>query len=409
MADFYFQYRYKNKGQDPDWFLNLDAETKKVLSFESVMNNEDDFPFHLRFSPLIYAGINHYVIENTAMFEDISRVFHLWRLTYIKQLSLLRDPESATRVGADDFFHTRYEHSFDVLAVANLLGTNAQLSKEDLMIFQIAAVSHDFRTPAGGDVTKLIDPEAFDEDKHYNEIFETEEWKTFAKKYSISKQQAKLYDTVQGKGVLGELLDVADKLAYVARDTDMYLNKTMRVFHFNGMVNGVATYDGGSSIQVIKSALESNPLVYSLWDSVEVVNGQVVIANTEKLTDFLKFRALLFKELYYNYSGRFSVYMFAKKVIKHLYDSGQLTPERLLEVGDFDLMMDLDKFLGSPFLLLAKPEVVIEECENREEALKKEIDSLMDSPTFVNVYIITLKDLNIPESHRAKVKEIFKI
>src|SRR3989339_751286 len=439
LTDFYLQFKYKNEGKDPEWLGEVDSETRKFLAYQFYANNMDNFPPHFRFSRMLYAGINRFAIENVDMFEDLYDVFKLGRLQLIKQLSLLRDPASAMVGGGEDFPHTRYGHSFDVLAISNLLGNNASLSLEDMKILQIAAVSHDFRTPAGGDVTKLIDPKAFDEDKHYDDIFKTKEWRAFIKKYNISKEQEKkLYHTVQGEGVMGKLLDLADKLAYVARDADMYLNEIIRVIEFSGMENGVATYNDKPDLLPIKNILESDPLVCNVWDSVEIINGQVVMTNDQKLTSFLKLRALLFKELYYNYVGRFSVYMFTKKVLKFLYENKQLTQKYFLEGDDSRLMADLEKFLGSEmFPISVKPDkAVVKKCSNIEEARKfassfnddsgkiaiiddflpisnsgtkkflvkkdskvvpfceaypseaKEIDGLMKPPSFINVYLM---------------------
>ena len=461
LVDFYLKFKYENNGEDPVWLGEVNIETRKFLAFQLFANKSmDDFPPYLRFSRMQYAGINSFAIENVSMFEDLHDVFKLGRLQLIKQLSLLRDPASAIIGGGEDFPHTRYGHSFDVLAIANLLGINAKLSLEDLRILQIAAVSHDFRTPAGGDVTKLIDPEAFDEDKHYGEIFETKEWKAFAKKYGISKEQEeKLYQVIQGEGVMGKLLDLADKLAYVARDADVYLNEIMRVIDIKEMEDGAVSYNDKPELQSIKNILESDPLVCNVWDSVEIINGQVVVTNVQKLSDFLKLRALLFKELYYNYVGRFSVYMFAKEIIKYLYETGKLKQKEFLEGGDSMLMAYLEKFIGSQmFPILTKPRnAVVERCLNIKEARKfaasfnndsekiaiiddfspisnsgtnkfkvknndkivsfneafpeeaGKIDSLMVPPLFINVYVMTFKDLGIPRSHQEKIKDIFRV
>ena len=465
LVDAYVFYKYENNGKSPEWFALLDPATQRTLSFQEIWNRQTDFPPYFRFAPMLYSGVNCFVMENVPMYEELNKVFNLSRLAGIKQFGYKQDPlttQHEIRMRINSFNHQRYRHVFSVLALANLLGTNAGLSQEDLRLLQIAGVTHDYRTPAGGDTTKIfVDPEIFDEDKHYNEIFETKEWKEFAEKHGITKaQEEKLYRAIQGEGVLGKLLDIADKVAYVCGDVDMYLNAPDHMAFFREGEN-TGGYDemGNPGFQAIKSITKSDLEVCSLWDSIEITEDKVIIADSERLARFLKLRALMFRELYMSRYSRFFFEMFVGKVTKHLWDEGILTEEILLATDDGGLNSYLGKFVGlRMFLLPDQPkESSIENFSNVKEAIdfarrfndtpdriamvddiqvlpdsgtrkflvrKKgkvlpfneafpteagEIDEIIDSIRQINVYLLSLNDLKIPQSHRDKVKQIFRI
>ena len=469
LIDYFFQYKQKNEGRDPEWLSFFDTDVRKCLVFEYETDCIHKKAPWLLSSPIPYAGINTYAMESEEMFSDLSETFNLWRLSRIKQLAYKRDP-FPTEAGEkeryqNEFPHNRLTHSFDVLAVATLLGTNAGLSPEELKILQIAAVSHDFLTPAGGDTVKMIDPEAFDEDKNYNKIFETEEWKNFAIKYSISKEQEKkLYETVKGEGISGKLLDIADKTAYVARDIDVVLHWMVRYVGFVNEKNKKILYeDKNPGFPRIKKILKLDPLVCGVWDSVEIIDGRVVITNPERLARFLELRTYLFKELYHNPYSRFFLDKFIERMAGYLYKNKDLEEHLdenfFFENDDTSLDGRIGEFIGNDLFVnfsgLNSSE--IKKCESLEEANKiakkynddpntiviiddwqiaaspstrkflvkkdgkvlpfneafpeeaKNIDGIMNSTKQIHVQIISLNDLQIPQSHRPKIKEIFRI
>lgn len=405
------------------------------------------------FPPLHYASLNGYYLEGRGMLYDTENTFHIGRLRDIKQLSLARGvtyPDGDIEF-VEGFHHHRYLHSFDALAVATLLANNCGLSKDDFKILQIAALSHDYRTPAGGDTTKKIDPPAFDEDARYGEIFETDEWKEFSAVYNITfEQQELLRKTILGEGVLGKLLDLSDKIAYVSRDLQRYLYQEARL---------VKGYKGSPGFEKIKDLVEENPDLCSFWDSVEVVGDRVVINDGAKLANFLKVRALLWKFLYENCEGGFSEAILHEYVRRFLYKKGELTSDFLLKVGDTDLATVERDFLGvswesqfrmklpyqsqaffdlkgahafaaiyqddpekivvvDNFKIASTPSTkkfLVKDKEGKivpfneafpEEA--SEIDSTMDAPRKFVVYVVSLKDIGVPPSNYGRVKEAFE-
>lgn len=402
---------------------------------------------------LNYAGLNGYYLEGRGMLYDLEIAFKLGRLKDVRQLSFARGVtfHDGELEFIEGFHHNRYIHSFDVLAIANLIGNNAELSEEDIKILQVAALSHDYLTPAGGDTTKKVDQTAFDEDAHYGEIFSTKEWETFAKEYGITKEQEeKLRQTVLGEGVLGKLLDLSDKMAYVARDISRYLNHEVRIERDG---------EGGPGLGKIKSFIRQNSLVCSMWDAVGVDGDKVFINDASRLEDFLRVRALMWKYLYENFEGGLSISILSERIINYLYKKGDLTKEYLLSVGDSQLEEVLSEFLGVqrfPALTTKLPHVS-ENFSNLNDAFKfaqkfnnepgkivvindfkiasspstkkflvetkdgimsfdqarpdaaEEINAVMGTPNMVNVYVVSLSDLEIPKSNWAKVKEAFNI
>lgn len=246
---------------------------------------------------LPYAGFG-YVVFGGGLIQEIDTIFGLDRLNGIRLLASLHDPVIGVgecKVYPTPFHHTRYVHSLDVCAIATLIGKKCGLSDHDFLTLRIAAQSHDALTPAGGDTIKNIDPEAFDEDTHYPELFLRAGWKAFRDKYNISESM--LAETILGKGLLGSILDISDKLAYTGRDLHMFLSKNRH--------GGYAWENFGDSYDRMMSLIAVNPYPCSVWDCAEVRNGQLVFTDKDRFADFLHIRALMFKILYNNASARF--------------------------------------------------------------------------------------------------------
>ena len=100
-----------------------------------------------------------YVIE-VGYLMDAYVAFNMERLRGVAQLARLGDPDNKPlkTILAETFTHTRLNHSLDVCVLATIVGTNLKLSRAQMNALQLATLTHDIRTPAGGDTTKMIDP-----------------------------------------------------------------------------------------------------------------------------------------------------------------------------------------------------------------------------------------------------------
>ncbi|MBI2097275.1 MAG: hypothetical protein HYT40_04005 [Candidatus Sungbacteria bacterium] len=349
--------------REPEWIRQASPLCKRHLRREYVFGDGVD---PLAIVPSIpFTGIGYAVLED-GLIEETTNAFGLFRLARVRQLGFLHDP--VVRSGELEsigmlFSHTRWLHVLDVTAIATLIALNNELRDEGLYHLQVAAISHDALTPAGGDTTKQIDPQAFDEERNFPQLFSLEGWPALSQKYGL--QERKLTEIVQGKSTLGKILDLADKIAYVARDAREYYGR----YDPSGPVGYPDEYFE------IKKLVETRALICGIWDAVEIEDGEAVIADGERLTDFLRLRALLFKNLYHHPASRFLEHTIANVITQYLYDSDELTKQELLQFGDADLERLIGEVVGDDSLLLVGVNFMrprVETFKDAKEARRRE-------------------------------------
>lgn len=323
-------------GREPEWVKDLPDIAKRFLRIEISIRSPLIEP--LAIVPYVpYAGFGFIVLEE-GFIEEAIRAFGIFRLYGVKQLGFLTDPvvtEGPLQGLSMTFSHTRYNHVLAVAATANLIGLKLGLSESQLKIVKLAGLVHDTLTPAGGDTTKLADPEAFDEDANFPELFSRDKVGKFLEKQNINPSE--LFEVIQGKGLLGSVLDLADKIGYLAFDVQRYLMKNE--------IGWMKSYPRSGLRGVAKAARVSKfPL--GVWDSVVIDEGRLVFANVLKLAHFLNLRALIIRELYYHPGARFLEFITADVAVKYLYAKGRLTREMLLEMTDDGLERLIYEFLG---------------------------------------------------------------
>ncbi|MDQ5955362.1 MAG: HDc protein, partial [Patescibacteria group bacterium] len=281
-----------------------------------------------------YTGISYLVMQD-GLCEQAAETFNLYRLDGIHQLGFLQAPNFDQLMVTQKLSQgNRWIHSLDVMTIATLMGHNNRLSQSELNTLRLAGLTHDMCTPAGGDSVKLIDLRNLDEDANYPaQLDATEGWPRIAKEFAVDREL--LVSTIANQGLLGELLDIADKIAYTARDLHYCLHHLQ-----SGKRQG---YEGPA---MLFSLVEQHPLVCSLWDSVVVRDGKPVFMDPERLFVFLKVRTLMFRELYYSSTTRFGEYLIAELLAKLLYKRGVLTKEKLLSMRDEELFTILQKQFG---------------------------------------------------------------
>jgi len=371
----YSEYRNSHSGQEPDWMNKLSARQKVPVRWEYWIQ---DAPIE---TDLIVPGFEltgiGYLTKDGGFIHDVCTTFDLWRLNGIKQLGFLHDPvirQKELPTYASTFCHTRFLHSIDVGVLATLVGLNNGLSGQELLTLKTAAFSHDWRTPAGGDTMKAVDPELFDEDRHYDEKFSTAGFKEFRRKYGISQEA--LCSVIMQKGAIGRILDLADKVSYTARDVEYLLNQ-------NSERDDIPfCYE----FRRIREMLKVNPLICSIWDCARIRGKILVIEDADRLSDFLKLRALMFRTLYYNPASRFLEDGLIKVLAKYLFHKKIITLKELLAIGDQRLMEIMDKVIGQYFFLNSvsndlNPRIerfgTIKEAYDRERELLKDPDIMI--------------------------------
>lgn len=379
LFDQYSRFRQEH-GDEPAWIIEAGAATQRLMRFDwQIRDEEDNLYFALPNIPL--TGVRC-VIKEGGLTEDVVTAFSVMRLEGIKQLGGLHDPIIKSRfplIGLD-FWHTRLCHVLDVSVISSLILWNNSASDREMQNGRTAALSHDVLTPAGGDTTKLVDPDGFDEDLHFPEFLDATEWRELAEKYGLSRET--LVDTVQGRGVLGKVLDLADKISYVGRDAFVYLMR----FDPKSQI-GYGPHYRLDEVKDMREILARRKNPCDIWDVVRITGEQVYVDDPNRLADFLILRALLFKGLYYHPGARFVEYGLKKFIMSELYQAGIITREWLLTHVDHELDWFLGELFGVPYFhgfagLFYDP--VVESFLTREEA-EREMEAVKSLGRFAFV------------------------
>ncbi|MFA5935331.1 MAG: hypothetical protein WC787_00530 [Patescibacteria group bacterium] len=245
---------------------------------------------------LPYADLRYRVAEPDGLCAQTIRAFGLERLRGIKQLPYIHTAVPTrmfTRPHVSPTFtHTRWQHSHDVMAIAKQIGHAVGLDDAQMTHLTVAALSHDVCTVAGGDVIKDIDPSAFDEDAAYPRALVGDAWEDLRQRYALEPES--LTEIINNRGMLGQLLDWADKIGYVARDVGEYRG-------FCGISSPLTLNDACS----INASLQIRPMVCEVWKTLVLKDGQIVSNDPLMLADFLRLRVLLFRDLYYGRHTQF--------------------------------------------------------------------------------------------------------
>ena len=284
-------------------------------------------------------GIGYIILEDGFIDQTITAL-RVFRLSTIKQLAYLTDPVihylNGGTARAVTFDHTRFLHSLDVLAIATCIGWNIGLRDAKLRCLQFAALTHDILTPAGGDATKRISPVELDEDANFRKVFDLNGFAKIEMKYQLDRDL--IFATIQNDGLLGQILDIADKLAYVSRDLPCYLIHNEP----KNLERELLPNEYGKLTQITKHT----PMLCSVWDSFRRVGNNIVSNSPKRLADFLFVRILLFRQFYANPAGRFHEATSIRLALEHLLKQGAISVHQLLEMGDRSLEHLLGKVLG---------------------------------------------------------------
>lgn len=307
-------------GKEPAWIVIIGE--KLLASFRRTLAiTEIDSLAILPTLPLTGLG---YVVESDKFIHRAADAFGLFRLDNVRQLGYLHQP-IARRMDDGSILgertsHTRYEHSLNVMAVMTAILSNNGADRKMMDHGRIAALTHDILTPAGGDTIKYIDPPAFDEDAHYPAILESPPVRSFMDEFELDGDL--LSKTILNQGVLGQVLDLADKIAYVSRDCDTFMNISRNPVGRNFIENALSRADQA---------------ICSLWDCVEIVGEQVIVSDSRRLADFLRLRILLFKYMYFHPQSRVMEFALINVLVRYFYHTGQIAKEMLLSMTDDQL------------------------------------------------------------------------
>ncbi len=293
------------------------------------------------------SGMRYAILEDGLVNEVICNL-GLFRLSKIKQLGYLTDPVvhylSGSTARGETLTHSRYEHSLDVMAIATCIAHNCEIQGTELNALRFAALTHDILTPAGGDATKRVSPAELDEDANFRKVFQQSDFAALQRRYALDPEL--IFATIQNEGLLGRILDIADKLAYVSRDLASYL------VHVEPSQSDRELLP--NEYEQITAYARHIPDLCSVWESFTRIDNQLVCTDPERLADFLYVRLLLFRQFYANPATRFHEATTIKLILEHMYQTGTVTIDRLLSMGDGQLEDEMAGLLGlHPYELCA--------------------------------------------------------
>ena len=284
------------------------------------------------------AGIS-YMVKSGGLTTEVVKAFGLGRLKNIRQLTYGFWPpisENQSPKMVRTFPHTRYDHVLDAMALMALMINNNRglFTQTEVNTGLIAALTHDLFTPAGGDAIKHVDMKGLDEDTNFGDLLSKADFnlRPLIEKCGLSVEL--LVKTVEGKGVLGRLLDLADKQAYCARDLAYFVEWQRQSQNKSDIIWQLAWHS------------VKQPSIAGIWDIIKVVGADVVATDAERMADFVQLRAMLWANLYVSPGTKFFEDFFAEIIWQYLYDEGKLTRHQLMQWGDSDLQNMLDGALG---------------------------------------------------------------
>lgn len=360
--------------QKPDWLQFLSKDIRHLLDCNWL---RVESPVYKIIPKIAYTGVGMIVLPG-GLIEAVDRTFGLGRLNRIHQLASLHSPVVTNKLVHEwptKFDHTRYRHSLEVCAIATLIGYRCGLTPEEMVLLRVAAWSHDALTCAGGDSLKVIDPIAFDEDANYPLLFKLPRWPHLRDSYGL--QEERLVEIILGKGLLGSILDTADKLAYIGTDTAQFLALNWE--------DGFAWETFTDTYSRIQALLRTNPYPCSVWECAERRGDELVFTDGNRLANFLCLRACMFKILYANASSRFMEAGLVAELAKILYHDGVLTKDNLLTMDDTWLFGVFNRALGSdivwdPVSTIDHTKARVELFETFQEALEFEQKVAKEQP-----------------------------
>jgi hypothetical protein len=299
------------------------AELAANLNKETAWKERPVVWTHLR-----SAGFSYRMVPNKLL-HSASWKFNMERLDGVHQFDYKCDPLTGKR-----YDQKRFGHSFDVAAVANLLvHHNAQdLSPAERKATVLGAFLHDLLMPPGGDATKLMNPDLFDEDINFVAFAQSEAFWEFCAQHDVDA--ALVAQVMREEGPGGVLKDLADKIGYVCRDLDVLLTAPGRLHHSQADLFG-------HIMDIIGRCAEPG----LFWQSVRVHDGQVVVEDVDRLCAFLELRALLFRCIYQNPATRMAGFVYGEVIVRFLCETGVLAPDSMLNMTDTDLDLIIDRYI----------------------------------------------------------------
>lgn len=304
------------------------------------MHISDEFEggeFH-EFLP--FSDLNRWVDKDDFLFRA-SVEFGVWsRLKEIRALSFLSyvgpNPEIQYFIGYD---HDRLDHSLVVGMNAGEIGKLNNLPQVSINYLKASGILHDIATPALGDATKSIDPDNLDEEKFWQELL-NENGESLLEEERLEK--GAIDDIINNRGVLGQVLDIADRITYTMKDLHNVIGGTESKINIHPY------------LIELRYPLSHHPRIGNIYRDVVVDKKRdlVFFTDVERLGVFLLLRALMHKHLYIEPTSQ-GRDLFVVNLLRPLYspdESKPLSPKKLRKLNDREALDILAKHYEFPRL-----------------------------------------------------------
>lgn len=295
-----------------------------------------------------FSRLNETRFENP-LYAELIDTREIQRLKHIRQLGFILVDITPGGNYKDPLMHTRFTHTTSGATIAREILQNNNLPQKDIDTGVMSFLLHDTAIPALGDPTMHLDPEGLDEETHWQEVAGRKTRRL------LSSQGITIEDVdhaIKNEGLLGQVIDIADRIAYVAGDfREVYLDNYGRQKN-NAILAGREEIFGQVSLNEY-SFPDNLRNLGDLYQTVKVdkEHQQVYFADVNKLRTFLFVRAMLHRDLYqhpYNV-GRDMLYT---QMIRPFYTPNvevgnnpyYLTPKKLHRMKDSDLISHIFKY-----------------------------------------------------------------
>ena len=336
---------------------------------DEIEGNESIYEF------LPYSSLRRWLYEGS-VYEKALRELPLGRLGGVKSLSFLsylgEDPESVNC--AYPAHHTRYDHSLVVgIVMEEILKQNC-FPQDEINKGILAGLIHDIATPAHGDATKSVDPKNLEEEDFWAEVI-GKKGLDFLATHGLNEEE--MDKIVHNQGVLGKVLDAADRITYTMKDVFSLYESLASPRNINPI------------FFPLHEITTRNPLVGDVYKDINIrrSTGEVYFSDPERLFDFLRLRAVMSKNYYHNPSSQGRDFLI-RRLIEPLYSTSVhsiLNPSSLRRMDDNQLLAIISQSYGAGMPICMFDELInwhpqYEVCytegeaREKEEELKKEQD-----------------------------------
>lgn len=320
------------------------------------------------FAFLPYSDLSRPIPEGSIYDKAEKKIKALRRLGNIKALSFLSfiGPQAPRDNFYIEHHHTRFDHSMVVALTTEQILRQNGVPSDQINIGIVAGLLHDIATPALGDAAKQLDPEHLNEEGSWWKTLDTKA-KNFVRGFTDKETLDRI---IKNQGVLGEVLDIADRITYVMKD----------LYNVIGPIK--------------PEELKSNPLLASISHilsfyseigniykevGVDQKKNKVFFNDPNMLYAFLLLRAMLHKEFYLHpiNQGRD---LFVVKLLEPFYlkrDASKITPSLLRKATDYDLLKKIngryspDKSAETDFHNLTNWIPFFEKLDTEEKAIAR--------------------------------------